>query len=137
MNLGLKDTHWYADIKEAYGAARRSNAYNLESYCMENADGASGRVESLRARMYPNHSHMMDCHDPRLSIRRILGRDDAGLVWCHPSARRHVGYHKPAAVDGARSTACRDHDWCVRRLPMRVDLASERWVWSEESGACT
>lgn len=38
LSLGLKDTHWYEDIKDAYAAARRSNAYDLKSYCMENAD---------------------------------------------------------------------------------------------------
>ena len=53
MNLGLKDTHWYADIKHAYGAARRSNAYDLKSYCMENADGTSAPIKAPRARMHP------------------------------------------------------------------------------------
>jgi len=52
MNLGLKDTHWVAEIKDAYAAARRSNAYNLDSYCMANADGTSARTESLYARTH-------------------------------------------------------------------------------------
>jgi len=38
MNLGLRETSWYQDIKDAYAAARRSNAYDLTSYCMQNAD---------------------------------------------------------------------------------------------------
>ena len=49
MHLGLKDTHWVTEIKDAYAAARRSNAYHLGSYCMANADGTSARTESLCA----------------------------------------------------------------------------------------
>ena len=133
MNLGLKDTHWVAEIKDAYAAARRSNAYNLDSYCMADADGTSARTESLYARIHSMCSHHMDCLDAR-PVRRILGRDDTGVVRSHASTRRHIGHHEPAGGDGARSAARSDHDWRVRRLPMQVGLASERCLRGEGCG---
>lgn len=94
MNIGLRDTQLYLDIKDAYCVAKRNQLYDPQSYCMENEDeywaemsqawfGATRRKDVTSG--VTTRLQVME-RDPRLAavMLRVWGNSPGRWQWAAP-----------------------------------------------------